>query len=102
MSRVGTARALVLLGSGVQLAVTGVGSFLVLVLGPVLQRHGAGGSPVLGVVVYVVITLAAIALANLLAVRANGVRAVVALGCGTLLAGLVLSIAALLVLITTG
>ncbi|HET9141040.1 hypothetical protein [Actinophytocola sp.] len=97
----GTARALVLLGSGVQLAATMVAGFVALVFAPVLLSRPETGSPVTGVAVLVVITLLDIALANLFALRATGTRGALLGGCGTLLAGMALGIAALL-LITMG
>jgi hypothetical protein len=103
VSRVGTARALVLLGSGLLLAASAVTAFLALVFGPVLlDRKGITGPIVLGVVAFVAISLLAIALANLIALRAASTRRVVIGGCGTLLAGSVLGVGALLVLITLG
>jgi hypothetical protein len=99
VSRTGTARALVLLGSGLQLAATGVGCFMLLVFGPVLvHRPGITGPVVLAVVALVAITLIDIALANLLALRAASTRGALAGGCGMLLAGTVLGIAALLLI----
>lgn len=99
VSRVGTARALVLLGSGLQLALCAVACFLMLVFGPVaLHRPAITGPIVLGVVVFVAIVVLDIALANLLALRAGTIPRIVAGGCGTLLAGTVLAIGALLVI----
>ena len=103
VSRVGTARALVLLGSGLLLAASAVTAFLALVFGPVLlDRDGITGPVVLGVVAFVAISLLAIALANLIALRSASTRRVVIGGCGTLLAGSVVGAGALLVLITLG
>jgi hypothetical protein len=100
-SRVGAARALVLLGSAMQLAGSGVVSFLALVFGPViLRRAGLTGSMVLAVVIFVVISLAGIALANLVALRSASTRNVALGGCGILLLGFVAAIGALLTLIT--
>jgi hypothetical protein len=101
VSRIGTARMLVLLGSGLQLAAGAIACLVVLVFGPVLRHRSGGTGPVvLAVVVFVVIMLAGIAVANLLALRARSVRRVLAGGCGTLLAGTALGAAALLVLLT--
>lgn len=100
VSRAGTARALVLLGSAVQLAISGVVCFLVLVFGPVLgERYGFTGSPVLAVVVFVAIVLGDIALANLLALRASSTRGVALAGCGTLLVGAVVGAGGLLLIL---
>ena len=100
-SRVGAVRALVLLGSAMQLAGSGVVSFLALVFGPVLlHRDGLTGSIVLAVVVFVVVSLVGIALANLVALRAASTHGVAIGGCGILLVGFVAGIGALLTLIT--
>lgn len=100
-SRVGAARALVLLASAMQLAGSGVVSFLALVFGPViLRRTGLTGSMVLAVVVFVVVSLAGIALANLVALRSASTRNVAVGGCGILLIGFVVAMGALLTLIT--
>ncbi|HEV2781625.1 MAG TPA: hypothetical protein VGX25_19755 [Actinophytocola sp.] len=99
MSRAGIARALVLLGSALLLAVTGIVCFVALVFGPVLgERYGLVGPVVLAVVVFVVIIVLAIALANLFAMRARGTRGIVLTGCGTLLAGSVIGGGALLLI----
>jgi hypothetical protein len=99
--RVGSARALVLLGSAMQLAGSGVVSFLALVFGPVLlHRAGLTGSIVLAVVVFVVVSLAGIGLANLVALRSASTRTVALGGCGILLVGFVTGIGTLLTLIT--
>jgi hypothetical protein len=101
VSRVGTARALVLLGSALQLAAAAVACFLMLVFGPaLLHRPAITGPIVLAVVAFVAITLVDIALANLFALRAGSVGRVVGAGCGTLLAGAVVGVAALLVIAT--
>jgi hypothetical protein len=99
VSRLGTARALVLLGSGMQLAAAAVACFLILVFGPVLVHQRAlTGSIVIAVVVFVAIVLLDIALANLFALRAATVRGALTGGCGVLLAGTVLGIGALLLI----
>jgi hypothetical protein len=103
VSRVATARALVLLGSGLLLAAGGVIAFLALVFGPVLlDRHGITGPVVLGVVAFVAISLLAIALANLVALRSASPRRVIIGGCGTLLAGSVLGVGVLLAIVALG
>lgn len=90
-----------LLGSALQLAGSGVVSFLALVFGPViLRRAGLSGSMVLAVVVFVVISLAGIGLANLVALRAGRTGTVALGGCGILLLGFVAAIGALLTLLT--
>lgn len=95
----GTARALVLLASGLHLAAVGMVCFLALLLGPLLvQERRITGSVVLAVVAFVTIDVVAVALANLLALRSSSTRRVVARGCGTQLAGALLGTAALLLL----
>jgi hypothetical protein len=101
VSRAGTARALVLLGSALLLAGSGVITFLALVFGPVLlDRDGLTGGMVVAVVAFVVVSLATIAVASLVALRAAGTRTVVMGGCGVLLAGGVVGVGVLLALIT--
>jgi uncharacterized membrane protein len=103
ISPAGNARALVLLASGLLLAVTAVISFLTLVFGPALAgQQEISGAIVGAVVVFVAICLVAIALANLLAARAGSTRGVIAGGCGTLLAGTVLGVTILLVVGSLG
>ncbi len=100
-SRASAARALVLLGSAMQLAGSGLVSFLVLVFGPVLRhRSGLTGPIVLAVVLFVVISLAGIALANVVALRSASTRRVALGGCGILLVGFVAGIGVLLALVT--
>ena len=99
--RTGAARALVLLGSAMQLAGSGLVSFLVLVFGPVLlHRSGLTGPIVLAVVLFVVISLAGIALANLVALRSASTRGVALGGCGILLVGFVAGLGVLLAIVT--
>jgi uncharacterized membrane protein YGL010W len=87
-----TGRALVLLGSALALAVSGVVSFLVLIFWPVLaHQHGLTAGVVFGVIGYVLLTLAAIAAANFVAVRRRGTGPAAVLGCGTLLVGAVIA-----------
>lgn len=99
--KVGAARALVLIGSAMQLAGSGLVSFLVLVFGPVLRHKGGVTGPiVLAVVLFVLISLAGIALANLVAMRAEGTKRAALGGCGILLIGFVAGIGVLLTLVT--
>lgn len=99
--KAGAARALVLLGSAMQLAACGLVSFLILVFGPVLRdKSGLTGPIVLAVVLFVLISLVGIALANLVALRAASTRGVALGGCGILLIGFVAGIGVLLTLVT--
>lgn len=96
MSREGTARVLVLLGSGLLLAGATVVCTVALVVGPAFSTR----SPLLGVAVYATVTLVSIVVANLLSIRARTTKSVVGGGCGTLLLGTVVAIGALLLLIS--
>lgn len=101
MSRQGTARALVLLASGMALAGAALVCFVTLVFGPaLLDRHGLTGPVVLGTVAFGVTVLVTVVAANLLAVRGRTLGTVVGLGCGTLLAGILIGLAVMLLLIS--
>jgi MFS family permease len=102
VSRRGTARALVLLASGLAVAAAALTFFGALVFGPaLLDRHGRTGPVLLGTAAFCVFVLVAALLANVLAVRADTVSGVVARGCGTLLGGTVIGLAVLLILISS-
>jgi hypothetical protein len=90
-SRVGTARALVLLASG--LAVGGAALFCLFTF--LLADRIALPTAAFGAFV-----LASAIVATALAIRARSLRAVVGLGCGTLLAGVVVGLAVMLLLIS--
>lgn len=102
VSRVGTARALVLLAAALLIAVGALVCFVVLAFGPaILDRPGHGTAIVLaGLAFFLAVLVSAIA-AGLLATRAPTVPAVVVRGFGTLLAGVVVGLGALLVLISS-
>jgi hypothetical protein len=101
VSRVGTARALVLLAAVLLFAVSALVCLAVLAFGPaVIDRPGLTGATVLATAVFCLVVLVASIAASLLAVRARTVRAVVGRGFGTLLAGVVLGLAALLLLVS--
>lgn len=103
VSRAGTARALVLLASGLTLAAGAVVCFVALIFGPVLtDRRELTTSVVLACIAFVVVILIAVVVANVLALRGRTTRGVVASGCATLLVGAVLALAALVVLISWG
>ncbi len=102
VSRLGTARALVLLAAVLAVAASALACMVVLVFGPaILDRSGLTGTAVLAAVVSCLVVLVSAIAASLLAVRARTVRAVVGRGFGTLLAGVVLGLAALLLLISS-
>lgn len=87
-----TGRALVLLGSALALATSAVVSFLVLIFWPVLAHlHGLTATIVFGVIGYVMLNIAAIACANLIAIRRARSRSVALAGCGTLIIGVVIA-----------
>lgn len=103
VSRAGTARGLVLLGSGLLLAASAATAFLALVFAPVLlDLDGITGSVVLAVVAFAGVSVVSIALANLAALRSASTRGVVIWGCGTLVAGAVIGVGTLLALLTRG
>jgi hypothetical protein len=90
-SRVGTARALVLLASG--FAVGGAALFCLFTV--ILVSRIALPTATFGVFV-----LVSAVVATVLAIRARSLRAVVGLGCGTLLVGVVVGLAVMLLLIS--
>lgn len=101
VSRLGTARALVLLAAVLAVAVSLFGCLVVIVFGSaVLGRAGLTGTAVLAAVVCCAVILVAAIAASLLAVRARTVRAVLARGFGVLFTGGVLGLTALLLLIS--
>lgn len=101
VSRLGTARALVLLAAVLAVAVSLFGCLVVFVFGSaVLGRADLTGTAVLAAVVCCTVILVAAIAASLLAVRARTVRAVLARGFGVLCTGGVLGITALLLLIS--
>jgi hypothetical protein len=95
VSRLGTARALVLVAAVLAFAASALGCLVLVVLGPGILK-GVAGSAILGAGVCCVIVLAAGIAASLLAVRATTVAAVLTRGFGVLVAGGVLGLAALL------
>jgi hypothetical protein len=101
ISRLGTARALVLLAAVLVFGASALGCLAVLVFGPsILGRTGLTGAAVLAAAACCVVVLAAAIAASLLAVRARTVGAVLGRGFGVLLAGVLLGLAALLLLVT--
>lgn len=101
ISRQGTARALVLLASGFAVAGAAIVCFVALAFGPaILDQHGLTGTVVLATAVFGVIVLVTVVVANLLAVRGRSLAGVVTRGCGTLLAGVLIGLAAMLLLIS--
>jgi hypothetical protein len=103
VSRLGTARALVLLAAALAFAASALGCLVVLVFGPaVLGRSGLTGTAILAAAVCTVVVLVSGIAASLLAVRARSVRAVLGRGFGVLLAGVILGLGALLLLVSGG
>ncbi|MPZ80173.1 MAG: hypothetical protein GEV28_07165 [Actinophytocola sp.] len=101
VSRLGTARALVLLAAALSFGASALVCFVVLVFGPsVLDRPGLTGAVVFASAVFCLVVLVSAITASLLAVRAGTVRTAVGRGCGTLLAGVGTGLAALLLLIS--
>ena len=101
ISRLGTARALVVLAAVLAFVVSALVCLVVLVFGPtVLSRAGLTGAAVLGAAVFCVVVLGSGIAACLLAVRARTIGAVLGRGFGVLLGGVVLGLATLLLLIS--
>jgi hypothetical protein len=101
VTRLGTARALVLLAAVLCAGAGVLGCVAAVVLGPaILDRPDRTGALVLGSVVLAVTVLLSAAVAAVLAVRARTVGAVVFRGCGLLLAGMLIGLATLLMLIS--
>ncbi len=101
ISRLGTARALVLLAAVLAVGASVLGCLAVVVFGPaILGRAGLTGTAVLAAAACCVVVLAGAIGGALLAVRARTIGAVLARGFGVLFAGVVLGLAALLLLVT--
>lgn len=100
-SQPGTARALVLLASALALAGALLVFLLTLVAGPpLLDGRGLTGAALAGTAVFGGFVLVSALVANLLAIRARTLRGIVGIGCGTLLAGVVLGLGVCLALIS--
>lgn len=84
------------------LAVTGAALLcaLALVFGSSLREAGVAGALLAGTAVFGAFALVSGLVANLLAARAKSVKGVVARGCGTLFAGVVLGLGVMLFLIS--
>lgn len=101
ISRLGTARALVMVAAVLAFVVSALGCLVVLVFGPtLLSRAGLTGTAVLAAAVFCVVVLGSGIAASLLAVRARTIGAVLSRGFGVLLGGVVLGLAALLLLVS--
>jgi hypothetical protein len=101
VTRVGTARALVLLAAVLSGGLAVLVCVAALVLGPaVLDRPGLSGSLALGGVVFLVVVGIFAVVASVLAARARTVRTVVVRGCGLLLVGMMMALTTLLLLIS--
>lgn len=101
VTRLGTARALVLLAAVLSVGAAALVCFATLAFGPaVLDRSGLTGAMVLATVVFTLVVLVFSTAASLLAARARTTGSVVVRGCGTLLAGILVGIVALLLLIS--
>lgn len=98
-SQPGTARALVLLASALALAGAVLVFLLALVFGSSL-RAGLAGGVLAGTAVLAGFVLVSTILANLLAIRGRSTRGIVGVGCGTLLAGVLVGVGACLFLIS--
>jgi hypothetical protein len=99
VSRLGTARALVLLASVLAFAISVLVCIAALAVGPAILKELAGTAILASVVFCLVVLVSAIA-ASLLAVRATTVRGVLGRGFGILLAGVVAGLAVTLLLLS--
>lgn len=100
-SQPGTARALVLLASALTLAGAVLLFLLALVFGSaLLDRQGLTAAALAGTAAFGGFVLVSAVVANLLAVRAKSLRGIVGVGCGTLLAGVVVGLAVLLLMVS--
>jgi hypothetical protein len=91
-SRAGTARAIVLLGAGLSVGGAALLCLLMIVL---IDRF------VLAAAIFLGFALVSATVAVLVTVRARSVRSIVGFGCGTLLIGLVIGLAVMLLLISS-
>ncbi|MFC4854305.1 hypothetical protein [Actinophytocola glycyrrhizae] len=99
-SQPGTARALVLLASALAMAGAALTFLLALVFGPaLLDRQGLTGTVLAATAMFSGLVLVSAVVANLLALRVRSTRGIVGVGCGTLLAGVVIGIGVLLLVI---
>ena len=97
VSRLGTARALVLLAAALAFAASVLAFLVIIFLGPSLPAgHGSG---LLAGSVFCVVVLVTAITASVLAVSAKTTRAVLVRGFGILLAGIMIGLAVTLVLI---
>jgi hypothetical protein len=97
-SRPGTARALVLLASALALAGAVLVFLLALAFGSALRD--LTGAVLVATAVFGGFVLVSAVVANLLAIRAKSTRGIVGVGCGTLLAGVVIGLGVLLLVIS--
>lgn len=97
-SQPGTARALVLLASALAVAGAVLVFLLALVFGSALRD--LTGAVLIGTAVFGGFVLVSAVVANLLAIRAKSLRGIVGVGCGTLLAGVVIGLGVLLLVIS--
>jgi len=101
-SQPGTARALVGVASALALGGAVLVCLLTLVFGPtLLDAHGPTATVIWGTVGCCAVVTVAVIAANVLAARAATMASVVARGCGTLLSGVLLGLALLLLVIAT-
>jgi hypothetical protein len=97
-SQPGTARALVLLASALALAGAVLVFLLALVFGSALRD--LAGPVLVATAAFGGFVLVSAVVANLAAIRATSVRGIVGVGCGTLLAGVVVGLGVLLLVIS--
>ena len=97
-SQPGTARALVLLASALALAGAVLVFLLALVFGSALGDRT--GTVLAATAMFAGFVLVSAVVGNLLAIRAKSLRGIVGVGCGTLLAGVVIGLGVLLLVIS--
>lgn len=101
VSRLGTARAVVLLAAVLAAGGAVLVCFAVFLFGPVVfGQSGRTGTVVLAAVVFALVVVLFAVAGGVLAARGRTVGSVVASGCGTLLAGILIALAALALLIS--
>lgn len=90
-----------MLASALALAGAALVFLLVLVFGPsLLDRGGLTGTALVATAVFGGFVLVSAVVANLFAIRARSLRGIVGIGCGTLLAGVVIGLAVCLLLLS--
>jgi hypothetical protein len=102
VTRVGTARALVMLAAALASGAAVLLCLVILVFGPaLLDRSGLTGAVVVAAIVFAVVVIVFAIVGSLLAARGRTVGSVVVRGCGMLLTGIMVGLTVLLLLISS-